>query len=229
MEGLMRKLMTIVGLAVAIVAMAASSARATTGRAMLTSHGQHHLGSNTGSVSGNSASFPAHTFQTGGATVSCPVVTVTVTAVSTTTAHFDPKFHSCQLLVSGTPVGAAAVTTPCTWTLSLHMPEAMFNDATGHGTGATVVTGCTSTVHAPAVNCEIDVAAQPVSGITTQNVNNTGDPTAVATPWGSKITSTSTGLSYVVPAGKSCPGVTSPGTNGAYTGTITIPGVWGML
>jgi hypothetical protein len=229
MEGLMRKYMTIVGLAVAIAAMAVSSASATTGRAMLTSHGQHHLGSNTGAISGNSASFAAHTFQAGGATVRCADANFTVTAVSTTTAHFDPSFSGCQLIVSGTPVAAASVTAPCTWTLSLHMTTATYNDLTGAGTGATVVTGCTTIVHAPAVNCELDVAAQAAGSITTQNINNTGDSSTLATPWGSKITSASTGLSYVVPAGKSCPGVTSPGTDGAYAGTAAIPGVWGML
>jgi len=224
----MRKLIKTAGLAVVLSAMAVSSANATTGRAMFTTTGSmDKVASNLSSHSGNATSYAAHTFQAGGATVSCATAKFTITAVSTTTTHFDPIYQSCQLLVSGTPVAAASVTTPCTWTLSIQ--NATYNDATGAGTGATVRTNCVSVVHAPAVNCEIDVAAQTAEGISTQSIDASGANTAAATPWGSKIVAAATGLSYTVPAGKSCPGVTSPGTNGAYTGTVAAKDVFGML
>jgi hypothetical protein len=226
MEGLMRKFIKTAGLAVAFAAMAVSSASATTGPAMLTSTNPIGTGSNTAAVSGNTASFAAHTFTIGGAVVTCGDANFTITSVTTNTATVDPHYTGCSLLVSGTPVGAATVDIACDWTFTFH--HATFTDTTGAGTGGTVDTNCNTAVTVPAVNCQINVAAQTRPGISTQNITSTGASTAVAHPWGSKITGNVTGLTYTVPAGKSCPGVAEHGT-GNYVGTVAVRNLWGML
>ena len=223
----MRKFMRTAGLAVAFAAMAVSSASAATGPAMLTSANPIGVGSNTAAISTVMASnYPAHTFTIGGAIVTCADANFGVTAVTTNTAHVDTSYSGCQLLVSGTPVGAATIDVGCAWTLTFH--TAVFDSASGAGTGGSIDTNCNTAVTVPAVNCQINVAAQTRPGISSQNIDTTGANTASLTPWGSKITGSVTGLTYTVPAGKSCPGVAEHGT-GNYAGAVAIKNVWGML
>jgi hypothetical protein len=159
--------------------------------------------------------------------VTCADVTFTITGVTTNTVTFDANFHhNCQFIVSGTPVGSATVDVGCDWSLTLH--HAVFDSSTGAGTGGTIDTNCTTAVTVPAVNCQINIYGQTRPGISTQNIDTTGVNTSSAAPWGSKITASLSGLTYTVPAGKTCPGFAEHGT-GAYASTVAIKNIWGML
>jgi hypothetical protein len=225
MEGLMRKLVSTVGLAVAFAAMAASSASATSGPAMLTSHSPFGTASNTAVVAKSEGpNLGAHLFTATSAQVSCSEVDFRVTTVTTNTSTIDPSYSGCTFIVSGTPLGTATVDSACTWDLSF--VNAVFNDSTGVGSGGTA-TNCATQVTIPGIGCTLDVFAQTSEGISSQNVDTSGAATTVATPWGSKITATNSGLTYTTTG--SCPGLSEHGKDAAYSGSVYVKDVWGML
>jgi hypothetical protein len=226
MEGLMRKFMKTAGLAVAFAAMAVSSASAASGPAMLKTTGTIGTASNTGAISGNAASYGTHVFTAGAAKVNCEDATFHIRTITTTAATIVPTYSGCALNISGTNVAPATVTTGCDW--DLNFGAGTFHTS-GLGTGGTVTTTCTTVVDVPAIGCQLDVFGQTRPGITSQNIDAAGANSASATPWGSKIIASVTGLTYTT--------TTAPGGNcviaehgtGTYAGTVAVHNVWGSL
>jgi hypothetical protein len=220
----MSKLIRASALALALTAVTAASAGATTGPGMVVQNGTAGTASNTGAISGNGASFVAHTFSAGGGVVSCGDATFNITGVTTTTVTFGPVYSNCRFTVAGTVLGAATVDAPCHWTV--HVGSGTFNNSTGAGTGGTVSTGCVTSVTVPAAGCTIHVAqVNGAGGITSQNIDATGANSTAAVPWGSKLVAAVTGLTYTTTG--SCL-IAEHGT-GSYTGTVAVRNVFGSL
>lgn len=203
---------------------AAATASATTGPAMLMADGTPGRASNTAAVSGNTTNFPGHTMAIGGLTFTCADANYTVTTVATTSATLDPDYTGCQIFVSGTPVAGATIDTPCDWDLSF--ADGIFNNTTGSASSGTLTTTCVTTVTVPAINCTLHLAAQNRGGLFLQNINEAGGNDTSATPWGSKLTMSITGITYT--ATGSCPGAAEHGTM-TYAGTVAVRAVTGSL
>jgi hypothetical protein len=221
----MKKFIKTAGLAVAFAAVAVSSASATTGPAMLNSASPIGTASNIAATAGSTGgNLGAHTFTATSAQVSCTTASYKVTTVTTTTSTIDPSYSGCTFLVSGTALGTASVDSGCTWDLSFS--AATFTNTTGAGSGGSA-TNCYTQVTVPGIGCTLDVFAQTSSGIASQNVDTSGAATTVATPWGSKITATNSGLTYTTTG--SCPGLSEHGKDAAYSGSVYVKNVWGSL
>jgi hypothetical protein len=228
----MKKFIKTAGLAVAMAAMAVSTANATTGAAMLKSASPVGVASNIAAEAGNTgANLGSHVFTAAaGATVSCSTATFHLTTpVPTNSVTFRPTYSGCAFSVSGTTLGAATVDINCEWTLTFS--SASFTDTTGAGTGGRADVPCSTTVTVPTIGCTIHVspvAAAP--GISSQNVTSAGVNDATATPWGSKIIANVTGLGYTTTtaAGGNCV-IASSGSSATYAGSVYQRNVWGAL
>jgi hypothetical protein len=226
MEVLMKKFLMTVGLAVALAAMAVSSASAT---GMLNSRSPIGTGSNTASVADSMGpNLAASILGVTGATVTCPDVTYNVTQVTTFDARVDPSFGGgCLFLVSGTPVGTATVNTAGA-SLTLTATHSTFGD--GLGSDITVdVNG--PIIITTAVGCTLTIPSQSNKGggtsIQSQNIDTTGANTTSTSPWGAKITATSLSLTYTTHG--SCPGIAEHGNDSFFTGSVYVKNVWGSL
>jgi hypothetical protein len=221
----MRKFMKAAGLTMAVAALATASASATTGPAMLQSTSPIGTASNIPATSGSGgAGLSALTFTATSNNISCSIVVLRVTSVSTTTAAIDPSYTSCTYNVSGTPLAGATFDTNCAWDLGF--ANATFNSTTAASAGGTVNI-CTSQITIPALGCTLDLFSQTREGISTQNVDINGNASTAATPWGSKINSNVSGVTYTTTG--SCPGFAEHGSDSAYTTTVAVENVWASL
>jgi hypothetical protein len=220
----MSKLIRVSALALALTAMTAASAGATTGPGMVVKNGTAGTASNTGAISGNGTTYGAHTFSAGGGVVSCGDASFNITTVATSSVTFDPTYSNCRFTVAGTVLGAATVDSPCTWTVNVG--SGIFNTGTGAGSGGTVSTGCVTSVTVPAASCTIHVGqVTNAAGITTQNIDAAGANSTAAVPWGSKIVAAVTGLTYTTTG--SC--LIAEHGLGSYAGTVAVRNVYGSL
>jgi hypothetical protein len=222
----MRKLVQAVALAVAFTALAASSAGATTGPAMIKSASPFGTASNTAAISGNGSNFAGPLFGASGATIGCSDVVIRVTTVSTTTITGHGAVTGCIFSISGTPVATATVTAFCTTDFSF--TGAIFNNTTGATTSGTLsAANCGATVVTTA-GCTIHGVGQTLgNGISAQNISSTGANDTSATPWGAKLIANVTGITYTSTG--SCPGIAEHGSNGSASGTIVGRNIWGAL
>jgi hypothetical protein len=221
----MKKFIQASVMVLALTAVTATSASATTGRAMFNVTGTAGVGSNTAAVSGVGANLGAHTFTAGGGVVRCNDATFNITSITTTTAHFHPSYAGCNFTVAGTALGTATVDSPCTWTLH-SVAASVFDTATGAGSGGSVSTQCSTTVTVPAAGCTIHVAqVAGATGISTQNVTLAGASTTTIPAPAVRITAAVSGLTYTT-AG-SCL-IAEHGT-GSYSGSVAVRNVYGSL
>jgi hypothetical protein len=221
----MRKIISAAAVALGLAALTGAPAGAATGPAMLRDVSPTGTASNTASVAtSEGANLPAHGFTATSAQISCADVVYRVTSVATTTATVDPSYSGCSFVLNGTPLAPVTVDSRCTWDLSF--ANATFNSTNGAGTGGTVTT-CPTQMTLPAIGCTIDIAAQTREGISAQNVDTSGANSALATPWGSKITANVSGITYTTTG--SCPGLSAHGNDASYTGSLYVKNVFGVL
>jgi hypothetical protein len=221
----MRTFMKAAGLALALAALTASPASATTGPAMLNSASPIGTASNIPATSGSSGPrLAALTFGATGSQISCSNVVLRVTSVTTTTAVIDPSYTGCTYLVSGTSLASVTFDTNCAWDLSF--ANAAFNSTTGAMTGATVSI-CRSQITIPGLGCTVDLFSQTREGIASQNVDINGNASTATTPWGSKITSFPEGVTYTTTG--SCIGLAEHGSDSAFATSVAVKNLWASL
>jgi hypothetical protein len=222
----MSKLITTAALALAFSAVAASSAIATIGPAMLTSRLPITRASNTAAVAGNTGpNLAGASFVASSARVACADDDLHITTpLPTNTVHATPTFSGCVFSVSGTPVATSTIDHNCEWTATAH--HATFNTTTG-ATSDITLDICELTLTIPAVGCTIHVTeSDEEPGVSLQNITSTGANDTSASPWGSRITAGLTGLHYITTG--SCPGLPSTGS-ASYSAALYARNIWAML
>lgn len=222
----MRMLLKAALLAATLAAIATSSAAATTSPAMFAQRSPVGTASNTGALSGNASSYPAHTFSAGGGgwLVSCADTAVTVTPVTTTTATLSSTYSGCVLSISGTVLSTVTID----WLKVLSIANSVLDLATKAWNLGKAIFSRPGTIQAPGIGCIYDITApQTLTGFSGQNISAAGTADTSASPWGSKIVAAVTGLTLTA--------TTTPGGNcvspehfsAAYSGTIAVHNVWG--
>src|ERR1044072_5384296 len=104
----MSNLLGTMGLVGALSLIAVSSASAT-GPGMVKTNGTPGTASNTGAVSGNATSYPAHVFTANGSVqVRCNDANFSIASTATQHVTLAPVYSGCALFVAGTSVGTAA-------------------------------------------------------------------------------------------------------------------------
>ncbi len=162
------------------------------------------------------SSTSTHTFSLGGIATTCDGATFTGNTSNATSLRlpFRASFSDCHVSVAGIVI-PATVTTHSDWALSYVSGDAAmgvvwnldFESPNGGGTAVTI--------SIPSVDCTIGM--DPQSGLSSVSTTNATFPYAV------RVDANVTGIAYH--SDGTCPGVPATGTDGAYAGSVEIPGI----
>lgn len=179
-----------------------------------------------------------HTFNVGGATVTCTGATfgdasnpITGPGAPANTATFKPTYTGCSLSIIGQKC-AATVTINDSWTIAAKSylsggggpgtDGAQYaGDVTLNGAGTNALISVTSC----GLNCNISVANQVVTPSPANSLTATDVGTGTVGDASVRLAGTANNIAFT---SAGCPGVAASGSNAVYTivGSVTVPGVY---